>query len=298
MLSSIPTWGQALTVLSAVTGILSTTVSAAAVSKADTELSIRAAVPWQARHRLTSSQYQSTFDSLVASGYRLTYVSGYTINDDPRYAAIWEQTSGAAWVARHGLTGAQYQTEFDKWTSQGYRPRLVNGYTVGGSARYAAIWDKSPAPGAWVARHGLTSAQYQAEFDKWTGQGYRPVHVSGYSDGGQARYAAIWEKTSGPAWAARHGLTSAQYQSTANTLVGQGYRIAKVSGYTVNGVDFYAAIFDKAPTKGWVARHGLTSAQYQAEFDKWVGQGYKLTVVSGYTLSGSQDRYAAVWEQQ
>jgi hypothetical protein len=69
------------------------------------------------------------------------------------------------------------------------------------------------AGGPWQARHGLTSAQYQNVFNELTGQGYRLIDVSGYSVGGQDRYAAIWEKREGPAWQARHGLTSAQYQN-------------------------------------------------------------------------------------
>jgi Bacterial tandem repeat domain 1 len=55
-----------------------------------------------------------------------------------------------------------------------------------------------------------------------------------------------------------------------------------VSGYGVNGKDYYAAIWDKSSSPAWVARHGMTSAQYQAEFDKYVGQGYRLVQVSGY----------------
>ena len=50
----------------------------------------------------------------------------------------------------------------------------------------------------WVARHGLTSAQYQSEFDKWVGQGFRLVRICGYEEGGQERYAAIWDKTPSP----------------------------------------------------------------------------------------------------
>jgi Bacterial tandem repeat domain 1 len=69
----------------------------------------------------------------------------------------------------------------------------VSGYGVGGQDRYAAIWEKSGSQ-AWVARHGLSSAQYQAEFDKLVGQGYKLIQVSGYDVGGQDRYAAIWSK--------------------------------------------------------------------------------------------------------
>lgn len=292
---------RALTLLSALTTLATANPVPVPEAKDTTpNLQARAFPPWVARHGLTSAGYQSTFDTLVSQGYHLTYASGYTSNNDPRFAAIWEKSATSAWVARHGMTSAQYQAAFNTYTSQGYRPRLVNGYTVSNSGRFVAYWDKSPSPaGGWVARHDMTSAGYQAEFNNWVGKGFRLTHVSGYQDGGVAKYAALWEKpaVAGPAWVARHGMTSAQYQSAFNGYVAQGYRLVLVSGYVVNGVDYYAAIWEKSstPTGAWVARHGLTSAQYQAEFDKWVGQGYKLTVVSGYTLSGNQDRYAAIW---
>ena len=56
----------------------------------------------------------------------------------------------------------------------------------------------------WVARHGLTASQYQQEFDRHAAAGFSVTYVSGYNEGGQARYAAIWDKLpSAPAQAAR-----------------------------------------------------------------------------------------------
>jgi hypothetical protein len=67
----------------------------------------------------------------------------------------------------------------------------------------------------------LTSAQYQAAFDGYIiAQGYRPKHVYGYDVSGTARYTATWDKPPTPgngALAARHGLTSSQYQQAFNS---------------------------------------------------------------------------------
>jgi hypothetical protein len=258
-------------------------------------LAARASSAWQARHGMTSANYQATFDKLVADKYRLTYVSGYTINNDPRFAAIWERTNGADWVARHGMTGVDYQSQFNALVSKGYRLRLVNGYSVAGSPRYVAIWDKSASP-AWQARHGMTSSQYQNAFDTFAKQGYRLRHVSGYSQGNTALYAALWEKkTNNIPWVAHHGMTSSGYQTLFNKYVSQGYRLVDVSGYVVKNVAYYAAIWDKSASGPWVARHGLSSSQYQTEFNNWVGKGYRLKLVSGYTVNSNQDRYAALW---
>jgi hypothetical protein len=237
---------------------------------------------WRARHGLTATQYQQTFDQLVGQGYRLTDVSGYSVAGQDHYAGIWEQRVSPPWQARHGLTAAQYQQTFDQLVGQGYRLVLVNGYGIAGQDRYAAIWEKSAAP-PWQARHGLTATQYQQTFDQLVGQGYRLIHVSGYTVGGLDQYAAIWEQSAGPPWQARHGLTAAQYQQSFDQFVGQGYRLVRVSGYNFDGQDHYAAIWELTAGPAWQARHGLTAAQYQQAFDQLVGQGLRLVYVSGYS---------------
>ncbi|MGW1879093.1 hypothetical protein, partial [Streptomyces sp. NPDC001975] len=71
--------------------------------------------------------------------------------------------------------------------------------------RFAAIWEQSPGS-TFHAMHGLTSGQYQQRFNDLVGQGFRPVHVSGYSSGGVDLFAAIFEQRQGPAFQARHNL--------------------------------------------------------------------------------------------
>jgi CubicO group peptidase (beta-lactamase class C family) len=144
------------------------------------------------------------------------------------------------------MTGAQYQTEFDKWTDLGYRLTWVEGYGVGASAYYAAIWEQTGGP-AWVARHGMTSAQYQSEFNDWTQQGYRLTHVSGYEVNGTDYYAAIWEQVGGPAMVARHRMTSQAYQHEFVDRALQGYRLKLVDGYSIGNSARYAAIWEAEP---------------------------------------------------
>ena len=48
------------------------------------------------------------------------------------------------WLARHNITPSDYQTEFNKWTAQGYFPLVVQaGGTDATSARFAALFVKS-----------------------------------------------------------------------------------------------------------------------------------------------------------
>lgn len=188
--------------------------------------------PWEARHGLTSEQYQAKFDELLRQGYRLRNVSGYAIAGSQRFTGIWEQAEGPTWQARHGVTAAEFQATFDQLTPLGYRPIQVCGYRVNVGVRFAGIWEQRPGP-TWQARHNLSSADYQKTFDALLAQGYRLIWVSGYSNGGATRYAAIWEQSSGPAWQARHGLDGPGYQAAFDGLTENRFNLIQVAGYGV-----------------------------------------------------------------
>jgi CubicO group peptidase (beta-lactamase class C family) len=198
-------------------------------------------------HGMTSAQYQQAFNNAVALGYQLVLVNGYTAaNGLDKYVAIWEKPTGSVvpWVARHGMTSSQYQSEFNNMTAIGYRLKHVSGYAIGNQAYYAAIFDKPVSIPAWIAQHGMTAAQYQTVFNTQVNLGYVLVLVCGYAVNNVDYYAAIFEKIASDPWIARNGMTSDQYQGAFTKNYYQGYRLKVISGYTKNNVDFYAAIWD------------------------------------------------------
>ncbi|NEZ41000.1 serine hydrolase [Paenibacillus alvei] len=202
------------------------------------------AYEWQARHGLSSAQYQAEFNSLVSQGYRLIDINGYSVGGVDRYAAIWEKSPGYEWQARHGLSSADHQTLFTTLASQGYRPICVSGYEVAGTDRYASLWYKVSGP-EWRARHGMNAAEYQSEFANWSSQGFLLWRISGYEVAGQNFYAAIWIKGPHLTWWSRHGLSDAEYQTEFNSMLARGFRLVKVNGYPLRGEARYAAIWHK-----------------------------------------------------
>lgn len=227
--------------------------------------------------------------------------NGFTVGWNRQLSAM-DKTFISRWyppyAVRINMTSQQYQQTFNDLTSKGFLLHNISGYNVGGQDRYAATFSKVPIPGAtaWQARHGMTAADYQQTFNTFTGQGYRLVDVSGYQVGSDAHYAALWVKAPGPAFVAHHGMTSDQYQQTFNQLVGQGYRLVHVNGYGINGHAFYAAIWEKNNGTAFVARHGMSSSDYQQAFNQYTGQGYRLADVCGYAV-GNQTLYAAIWNK-
>ncbi|PLB47472.1 hypothetical protein P170DRAFT_437326 [Aspergillus steynii IBT 23096] len=249
---------------------------------------------WRAYYGLSTDAYQAKFDEMVEQGYRLNSVDGYEKNNEPAFAVIFEKRPTTAWWSHSGMTSEQYQKKFDKYLNQGYHVVQVNGYTVNGKDYYAAVWDKSPV-GPWASRHGMSTEWMQKHFDAYVEKGYRMTHVSGYEADQEARYAAVWEKSDDKAaWESRGNLTSSEYQATFDKYVSKGYRVVDVSGYQVDGQVYYSAIFDKSSSGPWVARHGLDSPTFQAEFDKYKTQGYVLRTFSAYN-DGDEPRFAGIW---
>src|SRR6516225_6272137 len=111
---------------------------------------------FQAYHGVTAAQHQAHFNSLSAQGLRMISLSVYGDPGDARYAAVWVQRPGPAWVAVHGVDSAGYQSFFNNWTAKGFVPVLVSATGTGSNAIFAAVFEQG-IPGAWVARHGMTS---------------------------------------------------------------------------------------------------------------------------------------------
>ncbi len=249
---------------------------------------------WQARHNLTPSEYQTAFNSLFQQGYRLKSVSGYVSGGSERYAGLWVKEAGPEWQSRFGLSPADFQKFFDDYFKQGYRLTWVSAHEAGGGLRYEGIWEKKPGP-AWQGRVNMTSAEYQQAFDSFKQQGYRPVHLYGYSSGGSARFAAIWEKSGGSAYEVRDNLTADQYQKTFTDLSEKGYRLTNISGYHVGGQDYYTGIWEKTGGPWWWSRNGTPDAWYQNVFDNFYYQGYQPVLITAFT-SGSGGRLNSIWD--
>jgi hypothetical protein len=254
--------------------------------------------PIISRTRLSAEQYESLSNKLLGKGYRLNYLSGYTIANEPHFAGIWEPPRlpvNPPQIVEIGMNSSAYQRHFDDSVSKGYRLAVVNGYTVNNSDQYLAIWNSSPSP-PWISRHGMTAAELQIVFTGLVALGYRGTHLCGYGIHGEAYYAAILEKRNGPPRAAWAGMTGRMFQERIDVLRAHGYDLIDINGYGVQGLDLYAAVWEYRDGMAgeWVERHGMEHEEYELEQAKHSEAGYTLKILSGYTLNES-DVYAALW---
>jgi len=104
-------------------------------------------VPWSWSVAGSASEYQAQFDAATSNRARPAYLTRSTAGI---HLAMWRDDQLPAWVARHGLTATQYQTEFDTWVGKGYWPLLVQGAGAGSSTRFAALFVTGETPVARV----------------------------------------------------------------------------------------------------------------------------------------------------
>lgn len=248
-----------------------------------------------ARHGVPARDYQCLVDQAAMAGYAPEWLDAFSADGGVRFNVVFRPAGGVAWQAVHGLTSAQYQQRFDQFTHDGYRPTLVESYRDDGDTRYAAIFRKTGGP-AFRAYHGVSATVHQQRMDQWSAEGYRPRTMAVTASGDQPRYTVVYEKAGGGQWLAKSRLTPDEYQHLFDSESAAGRLPVYLNAYGLDGRIYYSAIFSASPSGPAKARHGLTGAQYQNEWESATGSGYLTRVVTGYAVGG-QPRYAAVWRK-
>ena len=253
----------------------------------------------KAYHGVTSSEHQTQFNLLSKKGYRMISISVYGSSSNPRYAAVWVLRSGPEYSAAHGLNAQQYQDFFNQWTSKGFVPILISATGNPGSEIFATVFEKKNV-GSYQARHGMTAGNnsvafsFESENKIARDHGFILKSVTIYGSSSDRRYAAIWHtNTNFTKWNTHSLDTATQYQASFDAETQLNFRPAINS---ISEDQFYCSVFKDEPVGRWVARHGITSAKYQAEFDKYTKEGLYPIYVDGGG-SGSNTRYSVVFAE-
>ena len=243
------------------------------------------------------ASYQTIFNRATSSGYRPVWFDGYEVKGHTFFNVIFRPPASVAWLARHGMSAAEYQTQFDTATKDGYRLTNLTTYVSGGSVTYAAIFDKSAGP-AWRAYHGVNTPEHQKHFDEWTKAGYVPVNISITAVGGTPQFAAFYVQHDVGGFVHLGGLTAEEYQKAWDTNASAGRPLAYLGAYQQGGGMRFSAIFEQKPpgSGGTAGRHNLTGAQLQIEYDKQLGANLLTRVLVGYEVNGAA-LFAAAWRR-
>src|SRR6516164_10579553 len=109
----------------------------------------------------------------------------------------------------------------------------------------------------FTAYHNVSADIHQQRFDELMAQGMRMTWVNVSGDPGDARYAAVWVKNDGRAWAGAHNLHADDYQRRFNELTAKGLTPSVVSATGPLDRAVFAAMFEQRDAG--TGRHDITS---------------------------------------
>jgi CubicO group peptidase (beta-lactamase class C family) len=197
------------------------------------------------RHDLSGAQFVELDRQQQEKGNILIWADTFGTPDNTRYAAIWgPNPSRQAWNCQAiDEGGTALQQRFDAMKATWCRPAHV---AVTPAGRLLEMFVDSTM-GAWNSRVGMTSAEYQEQFNASTAAGRQPIRVSAAGSGANARFAAIFAdrddvdartfRSTGPVSLASIDTAMQSYVKNHNLrgaalAITRGTRLVYAKGYT------------------------------------------------------------------
>ena len=200
------------------------------------------------KHGMTRENYQQEYDEWVKQkGYRLEQLESYTDGGRLKFAAIFIKKPGraAAQPAYHGLSPEEHQSQFEKYTGEGYVPVNVSVAVVGGKKYYSAFYEKRNTGGC-ILKSALTQQDYQDMYEANKNKGWEQAYINAYSFQDKTYFSVIWYKNAGFSNAvAVRKADGTIYQQKWEENTGKGLLTRCVTGYEEGGKHWFAAQWAK-----------------------------------------------------
>lgn len=211
-----------------------------------------------------------------------------------------EQRGLPAWQWYFGVDAATHQTNFNKWSTAGYRLISLSTYGTPSSNLYAAVWVQR-AGVAWIAIHNSNGANYQTWFDNGVAAGYVSTIITVTGSGSSAIFAGVMEQISVGNWYQKCGLTEAQYSTENSNAIANRFILKSFTEYGTAssrqycGIWYYNDQFDK-----YTAFSALSYGDYQNTFNSETTKPFwrpsYVTVSEDHTISAEfTDTDVGVW---
>lgn len=230
-----------------------------------------------------------------AQGYRPVDITGFSVGGTPRFGVIWERRNSPYYGFYYGMSPAALETRDADMISSGYRLTLLDSYEDVGNDRYLAIWERWSGP----TREKETSVPLvllSAEITNQAANGFQPLRIDMELGASGLVAVILWEQSDQPERRVVWGLSDASIVADLDPHVAEGYRPLQISSYEEGGVRKSLVILEKSVGPPWFIRAGMTSADYQTEFDTQLARKYRPVSLSGYEFSNAA-RYSAIWNR-
>ncbi len=238
-------------------------------------------------------------NELIAQGYKLTSLSVYGNPADPRVAAVWIKRPGPQPFTFYMYALQDFKKLLTAQLSKGFYPVLISVVGSGAATRFSGAFEMNTEMKGTIPYQVTYDVDVASMPDTVAGMrkaGYLPRSVSIYGNAANPRCAATWQKNkSFVAWdLAGVNEDISVYQNRVEAQIAQWarpYCLALSEGQR------YISAFRDDQIGAFVARHNLDRATMDAEYNKWMAQGFYPSCLQGGGV-GTNTRYAAIFVKQ
>jgi hypothetical protein len=250
--------------------------------------------PEYARHGFDDRLMQRMWTHLSNSGFGPVVLDCYAVSGNVFYNMVWRPADGT-FRGYFGQTSAELQDRADKAKEDGFAPVFVESCSSSRGTRYAVVFEK--VSGAYRMRHGISTAEHDATLELAKKDGLSPVNVSVVSVGGTRQYTVLYRKEAVPGWLMKSQVPEAEYQALVLEQVEAGRYPVYLNVYKHSGRNWMSAVFAKAPSPNWTARHDMSASKYQSEYDAARKARMLTRTIAGYDGAVSNHVFAATWRK-
>ena len=225
-----------------------------------------------------TTQHKALVSEWPDKGFRTLSLTIYGTPQDPRFAAVMVKRPVVIATKQFGpLNQAGIQSAFNDMANQGWGPYILTATGPSNSAVFAGVF--TPMNGIPLTRLNLSAQGFSDENGKQQAAGNILMWADAFGSSADPRYTAILgPNPSRQAWscdAIDEG--GAALQSRFEALTATRCRPAHLA---VTPAGRLLELYVDSTIGTWSARAGMTSADYQAEFDTRTANGRQKTRAS------------------
>ena len=228
--------------------------------------------------KLTDAEFAAKWEELKNKGFRPIDQESHNLNGTTYYGAIWiENKEGLKWASFRKMTSDAFSQKFEEYKGN-YVPVDVDAYEVGGTLLYSVIWVENKDNIDWVEKRNIPQAEFGAQFDEYSGKGYRLYSTESYQCNGDQSYATIWVKESkSRGWYARRDMNDTWFHNYWLKYSDLGYRLEDIEVYQTSDGIRYAGV--------WLENDDRVHWKFRAEVEKLVDDYFKSQPTAGMSVA-------------
>jgi CubicO group peptidase (beta-lactamase class C family) len=249
---------------------------------------------WEVRTKLTDAEFSAKWEEMKNKGYRPIDQETHTVSGKTYYGAIWiDNKEKLDWASFRRMSSDEFSKKFNEYKSK-YIPVDVDAYEVDGDMLYSVIWVENKDNLSWVEKRNIPQADFGAQFDDYSGKGYRLYSTESYLRNGNQEYATIWVKEAqSRSWYARRDMNDTWFHNYWLKYSDLGYRLEDVEAYQTKDGIRYAGV--------WLENDNRVRWKYRDDVEKLVDDYVKKQPTAGMSVAimiNGQIQYMRGWGYQ